>query len=307
MACDLCACFTWFGAIAAGWIVLKFLLWVQLTFLQTNNLKRYLKAGKWAVVTGASDGIGKGFALELAKAGFNVALISRTKSKLEEVASECEKYKVETKIFPFDFSTATKLDYRKLGNLIEELSVGVLVNNVGINYEYPQNYEAVDIDEDLSLLKVNCESQLQMTKMVLPKMKKQRCGAIVNLSSYTVIAEVGMMTTYAATKAFNKTFSEALQTELSRDGIDVLAITPNMVISNMSKLKRESFGIVKARPMARQALNKIGAVASNAGHWQHAIIENITSWLPTSIRRGKVLGAMTAMKKKAEKKKAEGK
>ena len=303
----LCTATSYVGAAFLAYTALKLLLWIRLHFMQsTPILKRYAKAGKWAVVTGASDGIGKGFAVELAKKGFSIVLISRTKSKLDDVAAECEKKgkNCETKVITFDFSTATAADYKKLGNQLNGMEIGLLVNNVGINYEHPRWYDEVDIEEDLSILKVNCESQLQMTKFVLPHMKAKKCGGIISLSSYSVVSQAGLLSTYAATKAFNKTFSEAMATELKRFNIDCLAITPNMVISNMSKIRRESFSIVNPNAMARQALAKLGACTTNSGHWHHSILEYITTLLPESTRQGQVMATLLSAKKRAEAKKA---
>jgi 17beta-estradiol 17-dehydrogenase / very-long-chain 3-oxoacyl-CoA reductase len=290
------------GALFLAALVFRVLSWVKLNFFAGGNVKRYLKAGKWAVVTGASDGIGKAFAVELARNGFNIALISRSKDKLDAAAEECKKFNVEARSWEFDFSRASSLDYTKLAHDIQALEVGVLVNNVGINYDYPQFFDETDIADDLKILKVNCESQLQMTKMVLPGMKKRNRGAIVNLGSFSARAHAGLLTTYAATKAFNNEFSLALSTELSRTGIDVIGITPNMVVSNMSKVKRETFMIVNPRALARQTLSKLGATQSDAGHWHHSLIENVFLCLPESIRRKQVFGSMITLKKKAEKK-----
>lgn len=302
--CDIC------GYVGAGFLIyvaIQALLWVKLHFLSSVNMKRYKKAGDWAVVTGASDGIGKAFSLELARQGFNVMLVSRTQRKLEEVAAEIEKKNVKTKCYAFDFSTATQADYRKLSAAVAELQVGVLVNNVGINYDHPMYYEDVDVAEDLSILKVNCESQIQMTKMVVAQMKAKKAGAIISLGSYSAIADAGLLCTYAATKSFNMGFSRAMSTELSRHGIHCLAVTPGMVISAMSKMKREKFDVVAPGPFVRQSLAKLGSVTQTSGHWQHNVIETITTWLPTSQVQKMVLGAMIATKKKAEKKAAQSK
>lgn len=305
--CSLCACLSWFGGAVALYLVVKFLAWVKLSFFTSINMHKYKKkGGDWAVVTGASDGLGKAFSIELARQGFNIMLVSRTKSKLDDVAAECSSQtsNIKTKVFALDFSTAGPTEYRKLANEIDALEVGVLVNNVGINYDHPKFFEDVDVSEDLSVLKVNCESQLQLTKMVLPKMKARKSGAIVSMGSYSSICDAGLLSTYAATKAFNVAFSRAMATELSRSNIDVLAVTPGMVISNMSKIRRESFQVVAPKPFVRQALAKLGSVTQATGHWQHSIIEWITVMLPQGIRTNQVYGAMVGTKKRAEKKAA---
>lgn len=294
------------GLVAVSSVAIKLLLWVKLNFLATCDVKRrYAKAGSWAIVTGAGDGIGRAFSIELAKAGLNVAVISRTKSKLDDVAAECAKYGVETRVVPFDFSAATTVQYKKLFTELGGITPAVLVNNVGINYDYPRYIETVADSLDQDLLKVNCEPTIMLTKFVLPHMKAKRCGAIINLASVSAVVAAPMLSTYSATKAFNLRFSLSLETEVSRHGIDVLAVTPGFVISNMSKINRESFSVVAARPMARQTLNKLGSTGVTAGHWHHQLIEDGLKVLPTQFRNGKSLDIMIKTSKRAERKAAE--
>lgn len=305
MDCSLCKCLSYFGGAVALFLALRLVMWLKLHFASSLNLQKYRKkGGDWAVVTGASDGLGKAFSIELARQGFNVMLVSRTKSKLDDVAAECAKQSsdIKTKVVAFDFSTAGQQEYKKLAIEVEALEVGVLVNNVGINYEFPKFFEDVDISEDLSILKVNCESQLQMTKMVLPKMKARKSGAIVSLGSYSAVCDAGLLSTYAGTKAFNTAFSRAMATELSKAKIDVMALTPNMVISNMSKMKRENFMVVNPKAFVRQGLSKLGAVRQNAGHWRHSLIEAVTEMLPEGFRTNMVYGQQVSINKRAMKK-----
>ena len=92
------------------------------------------------MVTGASDGIGKAYAEQLAKKGFNIVLISRTPSKLEEFAVGIEeKYKVETEVLSVDFSSNDWGWYEVIREVLSDLEVAVLVNNVGMSYPTPSN------------------------------------------------------------------------------------------------------------------------------------------------------------------------
>lgn len=308
-----CACtfgLTLLGGAFVLYKALQALLFIKLNYFTKLNIKtRYAKAGNWAVVTGASDGIGFAMAKDLARRGLNVCLISRTKSKLEAAAAEIKaKYpNVELKVIEFDFQEATTHSYKKLQNEIDLLQVAVLVNNVGINYRYPQYFDEVPLEEDLNIVKVNCEATMRMTKMVLPEMRKKKSGAIICLGSFSALHPTPLLATYAGTKAFNIQFAEALAAEVKKDRIDVLAVTPNMVVSNMSagvsdKKPKTTFMFVNADEMARATLNKLGATTHTDGHPHHAIIEGVLSMLPTSFVNNQISTAQFVTKKKAEKK-----
>lgn len=96
------------------------------------NLRSF--KGRWAVVTGCTDGIGKAYAEQMAKNGINVVLISRTLEKLNEQAKEiADKYKVETKVIAADFTEANSI-YPNIKTQLADLDIGILVNNVGMSY-----------------------------------------------------------------------------------------------------------------------------------------------------------------------------
>lgn len=311
--CTCTAALTALGAVAAIVLGLRLLKFINSAFFVSTNLKRkYAKAGDWAVVTGASEGIGQAMAVELSKRGFNVCVIARSKDKLAATEETMQKNGVQTRSISFDFSTATASDYKALFSQLDTLAVAILVNNVGINYTYANYFDEVDIEEDLRILKVNCESQLQMTKYVVRRLKAKRCGGIVNLSSFTSSTPSPLLSTYAATKSFNLGFSQSLAYEVEQAGIDVLAVTPNLVISRMTtgvstKAPKPSFLKVAAGPMARQTLNQLGSSKVTAGHRNHAIIEGVLSFLPTSLVANNILKMHKDVKRRAEKKLKEGK
>lgn len=295
------------GYLFIAYVIIGILRWIQVNFFASVNVKsKYNPTGdKWAVVTGASDGIGRAMAVDLAKRGINVVIIARSKDKLNEVAQKIEERKVQAKVIQFDFSTAGDAQYAELFAQLDKLSVTMLVNNVGINYEHPMGYTESDISMDLKMLKVNCETQLRMTKYVLPKMKANRYGAIVDLSSTFSRAGAPLLSTYGGTKAFNAHFSSSLATEVAEFGIDVLTVYPMMVCSQMSGRKRPTFDCPDARVMAAHTLNKLGSVSQTPGHRHHALLWSIASWLPMSLIDGKLLSINKGVQKKALKKKAE--
>ncbi|CBH11030.1 T. brucei spp.-specific protein [Trypanosoma brucei gambiense DAL972] len=304
-----CTLLSLLGAMVAAIGLYRVVQFVHLTFFSTGHdlKRRYSKAGDWAVVTGGTEGIGRAVALDLANRGFNVCVISRTQSKLDEVVAEIEKCGTRGHSIAFDFATAGEAEYKMLFAKLDSLAVGLLVNNVGVNYTYANYFDEADLVDDLRIIKVNCEATTRMTKFFAPRMKARRAGGIVLLGSFSAVTPAPLLATYAGTKAFNVSFGDALFYELKKFGVDVLVVTPNLVVSRMTqgastRAPKETFLTVGAAAMARQTLNQLGVVNRTAGHRNHIIIEAIARLLPESLRGEKMLAMHESIKKRAERK-----
>lgn len=182
---------------------ISFLKWFYISFLRPGkNLKNY---GSWALVTGPTDGIGKGFAFQLARKGLNLVLVGRNPDKLKEVSDAIQaKYgKTQIKNVVVDFSGDLNEGMKRIEEAIEGIDVGVLINNVGVSYPYARFFHEVDEVLLMNLIKVNVEGTTKVTKAVLPGMLKRKKGAIVNIGSGAaiVIPSDPLYAVYAATKA----------------------------------------------------------------------------------------------------------
>ncbi|KAK9721190.1 hypothetical protein K7432_003623 [Basidiobolus ranarum] len=250
-----------FGALWVTRITLSFVKMLIDVYLRKGvSLEQYgAGKGSWAIVTGCTDGIGREFALQLAKKKFNVVLISRTLSKLNSLSSEIEsQYSVETKVFPLDFTNKSPEDFASLKTLLESLKVSVLVNNVGTNHEFPTPF-AIETDEIVQkIIEVNVNGMLKMTKMVLPEMVSRQNGLIINLGSFSGLVPTPYLATYSASKAFLCTFSQALGAEVASKGVVVENINTYFVTTAMSKIRRPSFFIPSAKPFVASVLSRIG-------------------------------------------------
>lgn len=157
------------------------------------------------MVTGATDGIGKAFAHQLANRGLNLILVSRDPNKLKSVSEEYQAEFPDTKIklIVFDFSRNILEGVKVIEESIKELDVGILINNVGVSYPTATYFHEVEEDDWMKVVRVNLEGTTRVTRAVLRGMLLRKRGAIVNIGSGAaiVVPSHPLYAIYAATKA----------------------------------------------------------------------------------------------------------
>ncbi|NXA90293.1 HSDL1 protein, partial [Melanocharis versteri] len=233
------------------------------------------KYGKWAVVTGSTDGIGKAYAEELAKRGVNIILVSRNKEKLEAVSrSISETYNVETDFIVADFSKGREL-YPAIKEALKDREIGILVNNVGVYYDYSEYFTNLSEDMLWDMIHVNIASATMMTHIVLPGMVKKKKGVIVNISSVLCCQPTPMCTVYGASKSYLDYFSRALHYEYASKGIFVQSLIPCVTATKMvafsSTMSKSSQFFPTAEEYASHAVSTLGLSIRTTGYWKHAI------------------------------------
>ncbi|KAG0287640.1 hypothetical protein BGZ96_008464 [Linnemannia gamsii] len=253
-----------FGAIGAVVVAAKALSFLKVlvdVFLRSGiNVKKYDAGnGGWAVITGASDGIGKEFAFQLASKKMNIVLVSRTQSKLVALAEELQqKYNIETKVHAMDFTKGDDKDYQALQQLVAPVNVTVLVNNVGTNHEIPTPFEQETDKIVKDIIEVNINAAMKVTKIVVPHMVASKKGLIINLGSFAGLVPTPYLSVYSGSKAFLSSWSQAIGAELAPKGITVQNVNTYFVVSAMSKIRRATMLIPMPKPYVRSVLGQIG-------------------------------------------------
>lgn len=182
-------------------------------------------AGKWALITGASAGIGVAFAEELGAGGTNLVLTARRKDRLEELARRLTAaYKVSVEVFPADLADSNAPDKIFAFTKEKGIEVDLLINNAGFG-QYGE-FPSIEKQRWLDMVQVNCHAVVHLTRLYLPEMVARRRGDILILASTASFQAVPYISTYAATKAFDLLFAEGLAEEMKPYGIRVCALCP---------------------------------------------------------------------------------
>lgn len=188
-------------------------------------------ADHWALITGASSGLGAEFARQLAARGMHLILVARRRELMVELAEDLHtKHGTRCEIIVSDLSDPAE-PLRILNEIkTKGIDIGVLVNNAGFGVVGEVNQ--ADVDRLLEMIRLNISALTELTYRVLPRMLEREYGAILNVSSLSAFQPVAYMGVYAASKAFVLHFSEALHCELHDRGITVTAVCPGVTRTN---------------------------------------------------------------------------
>ena len=186
-------------------------------------------AGCTVLVTGASAGIGREFARQLASVVGSMILVARRADRLEALELELKVINPDLEVFYRALDLRNHDDLAKFCDWLEEsgLAVDLLINNAGLGDR--GRFTDSDWDKINSMLRVNIEALTYLTYRILPSMRKSGCGAILNVSSVAGFIPVPNLAVYAASKAYVTSFSEALRAELRSSNISVTVLCPGPV------------------------------------------------------------------------------
>ncbi|KZC03847.1 PREDICTED: very-long-chain 3-oxoacyl-CoA reductase-B-like [Dufourea novaeangliae] len=244
--------------------------------------------GRWAVVTGGTSGIGKAYAEQLARKGLDIVLISRSLTKLEEVAAEIkQRYSVKVRVVEADLTEGQTV-YTKIAKATEELEIAVVVNNAGSSYDYPELFTKVSEDCVEKIVQLNVAAVTGVARVLLPKMFERRKGVLINISSSMAVMPSPYLSVYAASKAYVLKLSSDLATEAEPNGVTVQCVIPGPVATKMSKIKKATWMAPTAEKFVESSLKTIGIESCTTGYPPHCLLTGFVHGLRCVCEKGAV-------------------
>jgi hypothetical protein len=231
--------------------------------------------GKWALITGASAGIGTAIARELAAGGTNLVLTARRRDRLVGLSSELSsKHNIRTLICVADL--ADPLGPKQIFSYTEEKNVAIdlLVNNAGFG-AYGE-FQKVQVERLLEMTQVNVSAVVHMTHLYLPGMIARGGGDILIVASTAAFQAVPYISTYAATKTFDLHFAEGLAEEVRQYGVRVCALCPGSTETEFFQVAGQR-NHTRAAPESAEKVAHVGLAGLAAG--KSTVISGFTNWL----------------------------
>lgn len=233
------------------------------------------------LITGASSGIGAAFARKLAARGRNVLLVARTEDKLIALCNELGRQtSIRAQYVALDLEQPDAADQLLEETKRRELEIEMLINNAG--FGSMGDFVKLDLDRELEMIQLNIRSLVAVTHKFLAPMRERKRGTIINVASTAGFQAVPYMATYAATKAFVLSFSEALWDENRLHGVHVMALCPGVTETNFF----DASGIDRPPMRTIQTPEEVVDAALNAlGRQKSTVISGWTNWLTVEAER----------------------
>jgi short-subunit dehydrogenase len=243
-------------------------------------------SGKWALVTGASAGIGAALAAELAQGGTNLVLTARRRERLEELAQKlAAARRIQTRIFVADLTEPDAPEKIFQFTKEQRIEIELLINNAGFGIygEFP----TVETRKLADMVQVNCAAVVHLTRLYLPEMTARRHGDVLIVASTASFQSVPYISTYAATKAFDLLFAEGLAEEMKPHGVRVCALCPGSTESEFAEVAGQTHIAAtranreKAEKVAQTGLRALAAgksyVISGMGNYLGVLGQRLVS------------------------------
>ena len=276
----------WFVGIlaAAPFVLLTLALWNARDFFRSEGASLRQRYGEWALVTGASSGIGEAFARSLATQGISCVLTARRGERLERLAAELEERNgVETRVVAIDLVAGGGVE--TLVESVADLDIAFLVNNAGMGCA--GRFDKRDSAALDQLVQLNCAAPMALASRLLPLMRERGRGAMVVVGSIAGRQPLALHAVYAATKAFDLLLGEALYVEMKEHGVDVLVVEPGTTETEFQEIAGES-------PHPGESPDRVVEVSLRALGAQPSGIVGWFEWLRANLATRFVPRALTA-------------
>lgn len=269
-------------ALGAGYLVVKALSWTASALYSLRpgkDLPARYGPKTWALITGASEGIGKIFAMELGRLGFNIILLSHNREKLEAAEQDVKNVcpGIQTKTIVADFRKAHEEDFAdQIYSQINDLDVSILINNAALFLRKP--YIQATSEEIRDLVIMNTLAQALVIRALLPRLaaRTQR-SAIITLSSIAGVLPMPHQQIYGATKSFTHFLSKGLAQEYPN--LDILSVQPGLTETKLAEGREKGITLAQPEEVVRATLKSLGNTDQTCGHWKH----EYQSWFMKSI------------------------
>jgi short-subunit dehydrogenase len=247
--------------------------------------------GPWAVVTGASDGLGRAMAEQLAAGGVHVILNARREARLQALAAELtERHGVEALVVAADLSSREGI--ATLLSQTRAVDAGLLVAAAGFGGS--GDLLDADLDHELNMVDVNCRAVLELSAAFGQRFADRGRGGLVLMSSLLAFQGVPRAANYAATKAYVQTLAEGLRRELAPHGVEVLAAAPGPVATGFAaRADMTMDGAMRPDGVAAATLAALGRTGTTRPGWLSKALEWSMFGLPRWART-RILGAVMA-------------
>lgn len=250
--------------------------------MTADQLRIRERYGPWAVVTGASDGIGREFAVSVARCGVNLVLVARRQALLDALASDlAAAHGVKTAVIAVDLATESGAD--TLLSRVRDLDIGLLVASAGFGTSGP--FIESNVRDEMEMIDVNCRAVVALCHGLGRRFADRNRGGIILMSSLLAFQGVPRAANYAATKAFVQTFAEGLGRELKPLGVDVIASAPGPIRSGFAARASMTMGFAQTpAAVAGETLYALGRRGTVRPGWLSKVLEASLMFLP---RRGR--------------------
>lgn len=220
--------------------------------MKQNFLSKY---GPWAIITGASSGIGEEYAKQLSAIGMNLILVARRADRLSELCSLLEKnHNIQCRFIECDLS-ADGFE-QKIIEATANLDVRLLINNAGMNIE--GDFYRGGLERNLQMTKLNMIAPFILSYHFAKKMADNNGGGIIFTGSISSFKGLPYLTHYAATKAYILQLAEGMNYEFKDKKVDIMCLCPGFTITEMTKGLKKSWMTMEVEPVVKEALNGLG-------------------------------------------------